>query len=733
MAEDERSRNEISGTVAGTAFQVGTVHGDVVFPRSSTRLDGDEPRAVLARQLADQVRALSRQEEETWRVGDPRPLPVRWQTAADDLFDHWDNMYGEAEDGGSVSLAGRFTCVRETYEAVPSGRLLILGRAGAGKTVLAHRLILGLLEEEDRTGPVPVLFSLGNWDPRSTSLRGWMAHQLVRDYPFLDAPDRTGKKGAGALVESNRVLPVLDGFDEIPERHHRDALGEMSRYDGPLVVTSRPDEYCRAARAAKALGRAAAIELDDLALDESERYLRASTSKTRTAEWKEVFGHLRAAPDDLASRNLAPVLASPLMVMLARATYNDARGNDPAELLDTDRFPAREAIEEHLLGGYLDTVYDPRRDTGTRRAARPSWGSDRARHWLGYLATHLKKRNTHDLAWWQLSGGIHLYARVLTTTLVTTLLAGLAIALAVGLARTLAVFRLAGGLIPGLPSGLTGMLTTALAIGVVVGLAAGPMNRMRFSRGGTGPEPERLRLRLRRRGSTKRSRVPILKSAVSEFAVGFSIGLTTGLAFAFAVGLTFRFSSGIVVSGLAQQLSFGLVEGLAGGLEVELAFGVAVGLVFGLALGVVNVVVLVLGDGQDPRDTITPWHLLAIDRKATLVRTTVVGTVVGLVLGLVDRGAVGLTFGPTFGVAAGMLRLALSAWGNWLLFVRLWLPLTGRLPWRPRSFLEDAYRRGVLRRAGAVYQFRHARLRDHLARRHQRSIEIGEQPAAPRR
>jgi hypothetical protein len=42
--------------------------------------------------------------------------------------------------------------------------------------------------------------------------------------------------------------------------------------------------------------------------------------------------------------------------------------------------------------------------------------------------------------------------------------------------------------------------------------------------------------------------------------------------------------------------------------------------------------------------------------------------------------------------------------------------LTGRLPWRLPEFLDDAYRRGVLRRAGAVYQFRHARLQEHFAR-----------------
>jgi hypothetical protein len=71
------------------------------------------------------------------------------------------------------------------------------------------------------------------------------------------------------------------------------------------------------------------------------------------------------------------------------------------------------------------------------------------------------------------------------------------------------------------------------------------------------------------------------------------------------------------------------------------------------------------------------------------------------------------------GIACGLIAtlcyvLACTAWGQWLLFVRICLPLTGRLPWATMAFLEDAYRRGVLRQAGAVYQFRHARLQSHL-------------------
>jgi hypothetical protein len=60
------------------------------------------------------------------------------------------------------------------------------------------------------------------------------------------------------------------------------------------------------------------------------------------------------------------------------------------------------------------------------------------------------------------------------------------------------------------------------------------------------------------------------------------------------------------------------------------------------------------------------------------------------------------------------LAVGLSAWG-WLLTTRLWLCATGRLPWRLMTFLQEAHRRGVLRQAGAVYQFRHARLQERLA------------------
>lgn len=67
-----------------------------------------------------------------------------------------------------------------------------------------------------------------------------------------------------------------------------------------------------------------------------------------------------------------------------------------------------------------------------------------------------------------------------------------------------------------------------------------------------------------------------------------------------------------------------------------------------------------------------------------------------------------LVLGLIFGSAAG------------LILSRLLLPLTGKLPWSPEDFLDDAYRRGVLRRSGAVYQCRHVRLQHHLGHTYRR-------------
>src|SRR5262249_41260333 len=75
-------------------------------------------------------------------------------------------------------------------------------------------------------------------------------------------------------------------------------------------------------------------------------------------------------------------------------------------------------------------------------------------------------------------------------------------------------------------------------------------------------------------------------------------------------------------------------------------------------------------------------------------------------------GQVGFWF--ALGVFGAVLLGAGSPWVPYTV-ARLWIALWGHLPWRLMRFLDDAHDRGILRQAGAVYQFRHARLQEHLA------------------
>jgi hypothetical protein len=78
----------------------------------------------------------------------------------------------------------------------------------------------------------------------------------------------------------------------------------------------------------------------------------------------------------------------------------------------------------------------------------------------------------------------------------------------------------------------------------------------------------------------------------------------------------------------------------------------------------------------------------------------------GLGIGVASALIIGLTFG-FYHAASPEFRII-----SW------WLALHGKAPWRFMHFLDNAYRRTVLRQSGATYQFRHLELQKRLARRY---------------
>lgn len=688
--------------------------------------------AEAAGSLAHDVYGRCIREEEQRRVHDPFPLPVRWRSAPADLMDHWDNIRGTPPGAalGPLSLDGGLTDIADVYRRVRSGRLVVLGRAGSGKTVLVLRFVLDHLAARSDAEPVPVVFSMGSWDPTGTALRDWLIARLLRDHPNLGALAPGGSTLAAALVDAGWILPVLDGFDEMATGLLGVALRELNASSLPLLLTSRTEQFTEAV-GVEVLRRTAGIELLDLDADDLVHYLprtarpgapaggagperRDGPGGRAATGWDPVLERLRTGPGDGPGTRLRAVLSTPLMVLLARTAYSDTPAQDPAELLDEARFPTPEAIEEHLLAGFVPSVYRslPVAVPGARRGRGPrTWDPYRARRYLGHLADHLDRpgrRAGQDLAWWQLRDSLPPSSRILAVVLACSLVTAVADWL-VFPAKNLAAGR-------GAAFALGTGLLDALLFGPAVGLAFGLVHGLMAVLGIRAFEPSRVRMRLpgrRGRGAGPTSR---------RFATLVPAGLLGGLVMGLGCGIAFT---------VGARLTYGGVLLNAAVIEATAVNCLMYGLTFALAGGLVLGLVAALETPIDLGRAATPTDLLAVNRSIVVRQALFLAPMLTLVIAFGGRlmtellqGVVGpltwpmadgLALGAVGGVAGALsYALAFTAWGQWVLLARIWLPLTGRLPWATVAFLEDAYRRGVLRQVGAVYQFRHARLQRHL-------------------
>ncbi|GHH24343.1 helix-turn-helix domain-containing protein [Streptomyces lanatus] len=661
-----------------------------------------------AEQLARLIATRWQREEEQRQVQDPFPLPVRWDTAPETLTDHWANILRLPANATAepLDLSGELGEIAATYRRLPSGRLVLLGRSGSAKTILALRFVLDHLKTRTPAEPVPVIFSIGAWNPTTITLRDWLTEQLMRDHPGYAARGEGRESLAAELVETGRILPVLDGFDEIADGLRRPALEALNTTTLPLVLTSRPDEYAAAVAETDVLTSAAAIRLTDLTLDDLAAYLPRTTRKSGRANptanaWDPVLSALREQPEARPEAPLAIVLKTPLMVALARTIYSDTPDHDPATLLDTDRFDSPEALEDHLLDNFIPTVYRHRLHGSASGRAHQGFDADRARRWLGFLAHHLTRLRTPDLAWWRLGNGLHGSTRALVTAVIT--------GLAIGVVDGVAGIAFHGT--------FTGPVVDAALVGLLAGLMFGFVHWLTYTAKGKHVTPSTVRLQIRGRPETTawkagpRLVIGTLGGAVFGFGYGFVIGLVKGYAWTDDVSLV---------------------------LHIALVDGLVYGSVFAAGAGITFCLLGVLETPLDLDSAVNPRSLLMTDRGAVttqlLVWAPVFGAVVGfgsgVVVDLLQRplgpliwtSGAGLILGTISGLGGALgYALTLTAWGQWLVLTRVWLPLTGRLPWAVLTFLEDAYQRGVLRQAGAVYQFRHARLQHHLARHHGRS------------
>ncbi len=220
-------------------------------------------------------------------------------------------------------------------------------------------LLLGLLTHPVRSeaDPVPVRVSLASWDT-ACPLQEWLVDQIHEQFRYRGI----STDGARVLVDQHRILPVLDGLDEmdtditpVGERRAVRALQQLNACqhpggNAPIILTCRTAQYAQLAAADVRMREAARIEIAPVTAVQARDYLTARS--TSPARWTTVMGTLTAAPGG----TLARAWSTPWRLNLAATVYEERNADTLAYLRRRDQlltFRSPSAVRDHLLAHYL--------------------------------------------------------------------------------------------------------------------------------------------------------------------------------------------------------------------------------------------------------------------------------------------------------------------------------------------------------------------------------------------
>lgn len=352
--QSDRIRQEISGS-----HNVVTATGDVVVHRID-HAEGEDRRhlATLARKVRAFLNAAIQIEE---------PFELEMELLPDMLSSPWEQ---ELElPGQTRKTIARGTAVCDVFDEMARS-LLILGEPGAGKTTCLFRLAKTLLcraESSELHEPIPVVFNLSCWTSGSGLFVDWLARELVMKY-YL--PKKIGSR----WLHGGRILPLLDGLDEVPEGDRTPCVQAINHLQSTIpvpgiVVCSRREEYeTQTGR----LTTTAAIGLHSLTLEQVDDYL---------ASQNERFTFLRSAIQ--RDQKLQSLVTSPLMlsILTSACDGNQLVTADPGSV---------EGLREKIFDHFISRMF--------RRKGKVSDESiQRTMRWLVQLADGMRTHSTTEL------------------------------------------------------------------------------------------------------------------------------------------------------------------------------------------------------------------------------------------------------------------------------------------------------------------------------------------------
>jgi hypothetical protein len=687
----------------------------------------------------DLAKAVSEQwSRNVARIRDPYPLKVPFSVLTTATVDPSDvNPETEGEDvsqgggatrapipDGPISVMATWPSILEKADAKPvvldglfedittvfakgdlHGRMVILGEPGSGKSMIAQWLTVQLLESHPEMTLVPVFLSLATWNPE-TPLEEWAAAEMAQTYPSLrevvQATGNTERTRAYQLIAGKRVLMVLDGLDEMARANQPEALRQLSRFatNGQhFVVTCRTTDYIRIVfRAGAPLAKTPVIALGSLAMDDVIQYLKDTLLKGPAAQrWDRLLEYLVTEPDG----PLAIAMTSPLVVWLVRTNYRRP-DTDPDKLFELG---SAEEITDFLLDELVDAVYSEvviRKNGGEYPALKAEGRKiqqDRLVYFADYLSTQLRKvdgkdadENRLDIEWWYLPRVVPRWFTGGTVGLISGCLLGASAGLAAA-----DKFGHSAGLVVG------------AVLAIVVAVHAG-LTSVRWQE-----EPRAVGF----------STEVTFSRVASCLAVGIGVAVCFGYAAARGGGLLPALATAVVVGplcALAIKPTFGGQPAVATAVSASIALGLGASLfehrqaplIAAAAAGLTFLVSAWVFTGifqkASRMKAVSPESLLRGDRDGSLIVALTAGFAFAVVFGLALGPLVGLLAFAGLTVTAAF---TVSMWGAFTI-TRIWLALFRGMPLGIMGFLREADSRGVLRRAGGAFQFRHLKLQERL-------------------
>ncbi|MER7645525.1 hypothetical protein [Streptomyces sp. NPDC126522] len=488
------------------------------------------------------------------------------------------------------------------------------------------------------------------------------------------------------LLASGWVIPVLDGLDEIfggveprTVRALNQAVVEMPGF----LLTCREGAFSEATDAAGVtVADATVVRFKPLSSASVTDYLTAGRTAT-DAHWDAVIKAMQRAPEGPLSR----VLSVPLMAWLARSAYTHP-STRPDELCVPGLDEA--ALENLLLTRYFPAVYD------TRRSGLHRFDAGRATKWLGLLAGQLAvNRQRNDWMWWELDATVRPSRIGLLISGVATILWWLALILGYTLP-------------PHIVEDFTIAVTVPYWVVWVGGHPLAPIGIFYFLLifGFFSWE------KIKKWHILAIPPFPWVARIVNHLGQGMVVGI-------WQVGfLMFPLFATAVMLGP-------FMHALVPSLPSPGSFAAGTGVLAGVAMVCVfNQWMVRAGNGEEGFDFHKDTYLADSRTARSAVRRARRDffTVFGFLTTIIVSASL-LVSGRSPQMLAGaalvscVISLISHIWPYYLA-ARVWLAMAGLLPWRLLRFLDDAAARGVLRRSGPSYQFRHARLQAHLAAAH---------------